>query len=122
MVQATEVFGGSARQIREAQVRFAIEAAGAQDKIEVGQSTLERRDEAKHAFETAIETLNRLSRGLEEGRLPDADIDARLSDMLRPRYTMAQERRVHNRFDGLPDEEPKPEAAETAEEADAFFL
>ena len=119
MVQAIAIFGGSGAEIREVQERLVIEAASAQDKLDLGQRALTARSDARHALAEALESMTRWGRALEGGREPDEEIDSRLADLLRPTYSMAQERRVHDRFAGLPEAEPAPEALE---EAEAFLL
>ena len=118
MVRAIDIFGGSGREIRDAQERLTIEAAGAQDKLDLGRRALGARIDAKRALADARHALTRWGRALEGGREPDEEIDGWLTERLRPKYTMAQERRVHDRFAGLPEEAPEPERVEE----DAFLL
>jgi hypothetical protein len=122
MVQAIEVFGGSGRQIREAQERLTIGAGGAQDKLDLGRRALGARVDAKRALTEALDALGRWSRSLQGGREPDEAVDRLIAERLRPSYSMAQERRVHDRFAGLPEEAPEAAPVEAAEEADAFLL
>ena len=119
MMRAVEVFGGGGRQILAAQERLAIEAAGAQEKLKRGQRALEQRSEAKRAFAEALGKLDQWDRCSQAAPAPDEEVDRRIADLLRPTYSMAQERRVHDRFAGLAEEAPE---AETVEEADAYLL
>ena len=118
MERAIETFGGSGREIRLAQERLAIEAAGAQDKLDLGLKALGERAEAKKVLGEALDALVRWGRALEGGREPDEEIDARIAARLRPTYSMAQERRVHDRFAGL----PETASEEAPEMEDAFLL
>lgn len=119
MAQAIEVFGGGGREIREAQERLAVEAVTAQEKLDVGKRALGARGETKRALAEAHDALIRWGRALERGHEPDEEIDRHIAERLRPIYSMAQERRIHDRFAGLPEEAPEPQARA---EADAFLL
>jgi hypothetical protein len=119
MQAAIEVFGGGGARMSEALRRLSEVAAGAREKLDrAGEALAAQSGVGPELAQGELEVASLV--GALGGPGPASlDIDLWLDERLRPAYSMADERRVHDAFTGIA-HAPEPERVEAA--ADAFML
>jgi hypothetical protein len=119
MQAAIEVFGGGGARMSEALRRLGEVAAGARDKLERAGETLAAHRSVGPELAEAERAVAGMVDGLGGAGAASNEIDPFLDERLRPAYSMASERRIHDMFTGIA-HPPEPEPLEVA--ADAFML
>ncbi len=101
MQAAIEVFGGGGARMSEALRRLGEEAANAREKLERAAEALEGCGDAAPELADAARTIAGFVGELGGAGPARPEIDRLLDERLRPAYSMASERRVHDAFTGL---------------------
>jgi len=119
MQAAIEIFGGGGARMSEALRRLGEVAAGAREKLDRSGGTLAASGGVGPELAQGELEIAGLVGGLGGAGPLSRDIDEWLDERLRPAYSMADERRIHDAFTGIA-HAPEPEPVEAA--ADAFML
>ena len=119
MQAAIEVFGGGGARMSEALRRLGEVAAGVCEKLDRAAEALAGSRGVGPQLAGAELALARLVADLGGAGSASVEIDAWLDERLRPAYSMASERRIHDAFTGIA-HPPEPQPAEPTE--DAFML
>jgi hypothetical protein len=121
MAAAVETFGVCGRRMSEALGDLAAQAGRAREALDPAAQALASHGSVGSDLDAVADTLGGLAQDLGGGEFAAADVDRLIDKQLRPIYSMAAERRVHDVFLGNP---PAVEEDATAAELanDAFML
>ena len=108
MNAAIQAFSANGKQMSAAIERLEREAQSIRKLLDQAVAALAIHENVEPTLQDAVETLAAIATRLGGADTPSPDVDALLDEWLRPSYSMASERMIHDAFTGLGDEKRAP--------------